>query len=211
MCVVSPSSFRTNFFSSSPMSIMMIIIMNEDDKDDDDVWPEEFLDEAYCPAQELPSRLPTRSGPLGACPDQGDDDDNHDGGQDVICHWRLSSSLKKSPNDDEIDWAGKRCTCVALLTEAKQSVSVRLIAKVENKWGEGSTLMQYFIKVFIWLNNMINMAEMKIYLWWQTYGRDMRGVVNLPVQTYHGHIISVRLTQIIIKSNQIWIRLEIEN
>ena len=55
--------------------------------------------------------------------------------------------------------------------------------------------MQYFIKVFTWLN-VINMADMKIYLWWETYGRDMRGVVNLPVQTYHGHIISVRLMMI---------------
>ena len=64
------------------------------------------MGEAYCPVQELPTHLPSRSGPLGACPDQGDDyygdDDDRDGGQDVIYDWRLTSSLKKSPNDDEI-------------------------------------------------------------------------------------------------------------
>ena len=52
--------------------------------------------------------------------------------------------------------------------------------------------MQYLIKAFtLQLKNVI--TEMEIYLWWKTYGRDMRGVVDLPVQTYHCHVVSVRL------------------
>ena len=53
--------------------------------------------------------------------------------------------------------------------------------------------MQYFIEVSAWLNNVISISEIEIYLWWKTYGRDMRGVVDLPVQTYHCHVVSVRL------------------
>ena len=54
--------------------------------------------------------------------------------------------------------------------------------------------MQYLIKAFSWqLNTAINIVKIKIYLWWKTYGRDMRGVVDLPVQTYHCHVVSVRL------------------
>ena len=38
--------------------------------------PEESLVEAGFQAQELPSRLPSQSGPLGACPDRGFNDND---------------------------------------------------------------------------------------------------------------------------------------
>ena len=62
VCRVSVPVSATNFFSSSQPKIMS------------QSSPEESLVEAGYQAQELPSRLPSQSDPLGACPDHGVDE-----------------------------------------------------------------------------------------------------------------------------------------
>ena len=64
VCRVLVPVSATNFFSSSQPKIMS------------QSSPEESLVEAGFQAQELPSRLPSQSGPSGACPDHGFNDDD---------------------------------------------------------------------------------------------------------------------------------------